>query len=65
MGNKIRSQADADYLRASLPPERIIAMLPFSEKVLERARQADGRAFGREDMIPGMEEVFEKICGGG
>jgi CO dehydrogenase maturation factor len=65
VGNKIRSQADADYLRASLPPERIIAMLPFSEKVLERARQADGRAFGREDMIPGMEEVFEKICGGG
>jgi CO dehydrogenase maturation factor len=65
IGNKIRTGADRDYLIASLPEERIAGMIPFSEKVLERARKMEIPGFRQEDLLPGMEVVFEKICGGG
>ncbi len=65
VGNKIRTAADRDYLVSSLPEERIVGMIPFSEKVLERARKADVPGFREEDQLPGMKEVFEKISGGG
>lgn len=65
VGNKIRSEADRDYLRASLPQERILAMLPFSEEVLERARQIDRGSFKKEELIPGIEEIYQQIGGGG
>ena len=65
VGNKIRSEADRDYLRASLPQERILAMLPFSEEVLERARQIDRGSFKKEELIPGIEEIYQRIGGGG
>lgn len=64
IGNKIRSGADRDYLIASLPKERIAGMIPFSEAVLERARKVEIPGFQQEDLLPGMEVVFEKICGG-
>lgn len=65
VGNKIRSEADRDYLRVSLPPERILAMLPFSEEVLERARQNDYPVLLKENLLPGVEELYEQIGGGG
>ncbi len=65
IGNKIRSGADRDYLIASLPEERIAGMIPFSEAVLERARKMEIPGFRQEDLLPGMDVVFEKICGGG
>ncbi|NLA25989.1 MAG: carbon monoxide dehydrogenase [Firmicutes bacterium] len=65
VGNKIRSEKDRDYLRTSLPQDRILAMLPFSEDVLERARLLDRRGFKKEDLIPGVEEIYQKISGGG
>jgi CO dehydrogenase maturation factor len=65
IGNKIRSGADRDYLIASLPEERIAGMIPFSEAVLERARKMEIPGFRQDDLLPGMDVVFEKICGGG
>ncbi len=65
VGNKVRTEADREYLRASLPQDRIPAMLPFSEDVLERARRIDRGSFSKEDLIPGVEEVYEHITGGG
>lgn len=65
VGNKVRSQADRDFILASLPRERILALLPFSEAVLERARQADRGSFGKEDLIPGIEDIYQQIGGGG
>jgi CO dehydrogenase maturation factor len=64
IGNKIRTGEDRDYLIASLPEERIAGMIPFSEQVLERARKVEMPGFRQEDLLPGMEVVFEKICGG-
>lgn len=65
VGNKVRTEADLDYLRNSLPQDRILAMLPFSEGVLERARRIDQRGFQKEDLIPGIEEIYQQISGGG
>jgi CO dehydrogenase maturation factor len=65
VGNKIRSEADRDYLRASLPQDRILSMLPFSEEVLERARQNDRPELLKEDLLPGIEVIYEQIDGGG
>lgn len=64
VGNKIRSEGDRDYLYSSLPEERILAMLPFSEEVLERARRSDGLELGRENLLPGVEKIYELIRGG-
>lgn len=65
IGNKIRSQADRDYLLESLPGDSIAGMIPFSEAILARARQTGQSFFGKEDLLPGMDLIFENICGGG
>lgn len=65
VGNKVRSEADREYLCASLPQDRILAMLPFSEGVLERARQLDRSNFGEKDLIPGIEDIYQQLNGGG
>lgn len=64
VGNKIRSQADRDYLCESLPRQRILAMLPFSEEVLERARQGGPRERGKDHLLPGVKDIYELIGGG-
>ena len=63
IGNKIRTQSDRNYLLSSLPEERILAMLPFSEEVLERARQSD-HPLEEKECLAGIKEVYEQICGG-
>ncbi len=65
VGNKIRTDADRDYLLSSLPGERIAGMIPFSESVLERARMFDIPALQKGDLLPGIESVFDSITGGG
>ncbi len=65
VGNKIRSEADREYLRASLPQDRILAMLPHTADVLERARRTDRGGFQKEDLVPGIDEIYEQIRGGG
>ncbi|NLA04335.1 MAG: carbon monoxide dehydrogenase [Firmicutes bacterium] len=64
VGNKIRTEADRSYLCTSLPEERILAMLPFSEEVLEQARQSDYPMENRECLVPGIKEIYEQIGGG-
>jgi len=63
VGNKVRSDEDRAYLESSLPPERFAGMVPFSEQVLERARRGEPLVSGREDLLPGLEKIYEKLCG--
>lgn len=65
IGNKIRSEADRRYLLSSLPADSIAGMIPFSEKILARAQQTKQSRFGKDDLLPAMELIFENICGGG
>ncbi len=63
VGNKVRSDEDRAYLESSLPPERFAGMVPFSEQVLERARRGEPLVSGREDLLPGLEKIYEELCG--
>ncbi|MEW5783656.1 MAG: AAA family ATPase [Bacillota bacterium] len=65
IGNKTRAPEDRQFLFDALPPERIAGMIPFTEKALERARLTEISGFKPEDLLPGMEAIFEKISGGG
>ena len=65
IGNKIRSVADQRYLYSSLPRERILGMLPFSETVLEKARQVGRSGFQEMDLMVGIEGIYQQIGGGG
>ncbi len=65
IGNKIRSAGDRAFLLSALPEERVVGMIPFSEKVLERAQRMDITGFRPDDFLPGMDIIYQKITGGG
>ena len=62
VGNKIRSEEDRAYLESSLPPERFAGMIAFSDQVLERARRGEPLVSTRDDLLPGLEKIYERIC---
>lgn len=64
IGNKIRSAEDRSYLESMLPAERFAGMIPFSDKVLERARRGEPLVSTLEDLLPGLEEIYRIIAGG-
>lgn len=64
VGNKIRSSDDRAFLASALPAERIAGMIPYAEKVLERARRAAAGPFDQGDFLPGFTEIFTKISRG-
>ncbi|HED23744.1 MAG TPA: carbon monoxide dehydrogenase [Firmicutes bacterium] len=63
VGNKIRTEEDRAYLENSLPPERFTGMIPFSEKVLDKARRGEGLVSSLDDLLPGLEKIYELACG--
>ena len=62
IGNKIRSDADRAYLEASLPSERFAGMIGFSEQVLERARRGEPLVPTKQDLLPGLEKIYDQLC---
>jgi CO dehydrogenase maturation factor len=63
VGNKIRSDEDRLYLESVLPAERFAGMIPFSEAVLDRARRGEPLASKLEDLLPGLEKIYQMACG--
>ncbi|MFO7952444.1 MAG: AAA family ATPase [Bacillota bacterium] len=63
VGNKIRTEADREYLESSLPPQRFAGMIGFSEKVLERARRGEPLVSTEGDLLPGLEKIYEQVFG--
>ena len=64
VGNKIRSAEDRAYLESQLPPERFAGMIPFSEQVLEKARRDQPLVAEKEDLLPGLEKIYEMTTSG-
>ena len=62
IGNKIRTDEDRAYLESSLPADRFAGMIPFSEQVLERARRGEAMVSKLEDLLPGLEKVYDMAC---
>lgn len=63
IGNKIRSDEDRVYLEASLPVERFAGMIPFSDKILERARRGEPLVSTLEDILPDLNKIYTMVCG--
>ncbi len=63
IGNKIRSEDDRAYLESSLPADRFAGMIPFNEQVLEKARRGEPIVSTREDLLPGLEEIYNMALG--
>jgi CO dehydrogenase maturation factor len=63
VGNKIRSDEDRLYLESVLPAERFAGMIPFSEAVLDRARRGEPLVSKLEDLLPGLEKIYQMACG--
>jgi CO dehydrogenase maturation factor len=63
IGNKIRTGEDRKYLETSLPAERFAGMIPFSDIILERARRGEPVVSSLDDLLPGLEKVYEMACG--
>ena len=64
VGNKIRSAEDRAYLESQIPPERFVGMIPFSEQVLEKARREKPLVAEKEDLLPGLEKIYEMTTAG-
>lgn len=64
VGNKIRNEADRRFLSSALPAEKLAGMVPYSEKVLEKARLAGATGFNPDDILPNFDLIFSKISGG-
>lgn len=65
VGNKIRSEEDKTYLKDSLPGREFLAMMPFSDLILEKARKGEPLIVSESDYLPGLQNVYEHIVGGG
>lgn len=63
VGNKVRNDEDRAYLESSLPADRFAGMIPFSERVLERARRGEPQVSKLEDLLPGLEKIYQQACG--
>lgn len=63
VGNKIRSDEDRLYLESVLPAERFAGMIPFSEAVLDRARRGEPLVSKLDDLLPGLEKIYQMACG--
>lgn len=64
IGNKIRTDADEEFLINELPEGKVLGMIPFSENVLQRAQSKQPRNLRDEDLLPGMNLICKHIIGG-
>ncbi len=61
LGNKVRRPEEEDFLKDNFSPKEIIGILPFAEKVWEDSMADSPVGFAEENLLSGMEEVFQQI----
>jgi len=61
VGNKLRTEEEKNLLRQNFPGEELIGFLPYQDKVWEKSMVESSASFGAEDLLTGMEEIYEKI----
>jgi hypothetical protein len=63
VGNKIRSDEDRALSRISLPADPFCRYDSFFRTVLERARRGEPMVSKLEDLLPGLEKIYQMACG--
>jgi CO dehydrogenase maturation factor len=61
LGNKIRRPEEENLIRENFSPEEIVGILPFEEKVWEDSMAGSPVGFAEENLLSGVEKVFQKI----
>lgn len=61
LGNKIRRPEEENFLKENFSPGEIIGILPFEEKVWEGSMADFPAGFAEENLLSGIENVFQKI----
>ncbi len=61
LGNKIRKEQEKEFLRSNFKEEDIVGFLNYQEDVWERSMEMSPHGFAPEDLLPGMEEVYQKL----
>lgn len=61
LGNKIRREEEKDFISRNFDSSEIIGFLPFSEKVWSKSMEAQPTLFSDEDLLEGMEDVYQSI----
>lgn len=61
IGNKIRREEEKDFIRQSFSEADIIGFLPYQDEIWEKSMEENPAAFDKEDLLTGMEEVYQKV----
>jgi CO dehydrogenase maturation factor len=61
IGNKIRREEEKDFIRQSFSEADIIGFLPYQDGIWEKSMEETPAAFGEEDLLTGVEEVYQEI----
>jgi CO dehydrogenase maturation factor len=61
IGNKIRREEEKDFIRQNFLGVDVIGFLPYHDKVWEKSMEENPEAFSGEDLLTGMEEVYQEI----
>ncbi len=61
LGNKIRREEEKEFIARNFDANEIIGYLPFSEQVWSKSMEAQPNLFGEEDLLEGMEGVYQSI----
>ena len=61
VGNKIRRKEEEDFIRQHFGDDQIIGFLPYRDEIWSRSMELQPEAFGEDDLLEGMKEVFMKL----
>ena len=65
VGNKIRGAEEVTFLKDALPPNKLLGILPFDEKVMCLARgRGDDEEMLENELFEEMNQIMEKLIGG-
>ncbi len=61
LGNKIRRQEEENLIRQHFGDDYVIGILPYREETWNRSMELDPAAFGEEDLVESMKDVYTKL----
>jgi len=61
VGNKIRSEADVELLKAHIPEDEFLGVIPFSEELLDMSVHISQSSFPKGAPGPHLEKIFKKL----
>ncbi len=65
VGNKVRSQKEADFLRDRFSTEELIGIVPYSEELLEMSLDAGNEELPKGSLGAQLDKIYERIWEGG